>query len=107
MTQRRVKTNRAYIERFDRAQEFTEEEKGRKEKRRKGRFEGEVAGRCNPVRGYHLYQRGESVEVLSGGGTGIRAERTRETARLIYNAKWISRGGGNDRPRWARLILDL
>lgn len=65
-------------------------------------LEGEVPGRCNPVRGHHLRQRGESVEVLSGGGYAWR-----ETGRLIYNAKWISRGGGNDSQRWARLILDL
>lgn len=42
---------------------------------------------------------------------GRRCERivrgTRETGRLIYSAKWISRGGGNDRQRWARLILNL
>lgn len=52
--------------------------------------------------------RWQSVEVLSvGGAREWSARESREAGRLIYNAKWISQGGDNDRQCRARLILNL
>lgn len=90
-----------------------------KKARLEGGLKSEVPERCNPVRELIISRREEGRgrvskfyrEVVRANGRteeGKSARGTRETGRLIYNAKWISRrGGGNDRPRWARLILNL